>query len=126
MEVTPTFVDEVPQSSRGRATKYDFTKTYEALLKNDKAAQITQGKHFMCSGVSMKQYIYKDAKEHGLKAIIHAVENENEPAVLTFSVAKETEEDRQRDKERAKKRAETKRKKEQEAAKENQKEPVAA
>jgi hypothetical protein len=124
-EIAPTFVDEVPESNRGRAAKYDFTKTYEALLKNGKAAQIVQGKHFTCSGVSMKQYIYRDAKEHGLKAVIHSVEEENKPAVITFSVEKETEEDRQKAKARAQKRAETKHRKEQEAAKEA-KEPVAA
>lgn len=129
MEITPTFVDEVPASSRGRAAKYDFSKTYEALLKNGKAAQITQGKHFTCSGASMKQFIYRDAKEKGLKATLHAVENENEPAVITFSVEKETEEDRKRAQERARKRAETKKAKEAAEAKgesSKPKEPVAA
>lgn len=111
-DITPTFVDELPQSNRGRVAKYDFSKTYEALLKNGKAAQITQGKHFTCSGASMKQYIYKDAKENGLKAVIHADEQENKPAVITFSVEKETEEDRKRAAERARKRAENKKAKE--------------
>ncbi len=125
-DISPTFVDEVPESNRGRAAKYNFTKTYEALLKNGKAAQITQGKHFTCSGASMKQYIYRNAKEHGLKAVIHAEEEENKPVVITFSVEKVTEEDRKKAAERAKKRAETKHRKEQDAAKQDQREPVAA
>jgi hypothetical protein len=111
-DITPTFVDALPESTRGRTAKYDFSGTYDALLKNGKAAQITQGKHFTCSGASMRQYIYRDAKEHGLKAEIHSKEEENEPVVITFSVAKETEEDKQKAKDRAKKRAETKKAKE--------------
>lgn len=84
----PQFVDELPKSSRGRSKKYDFSELYEKLLENGKAVKLTQGVDFKSKGPSMRQFIYKDTKERGLKAKIHTDESTEGKHTVTFTVQK--------------------------------------
>jgi hypothetical protein len=88
----PTFVDELPKTNRGRASKYDWLPgLYEELVKNGKAAQLIKGDDFDCTGPSMRQLLYRDTKEHGLKARIRVTDPKGDGReVVTFSVEKDT------------------------------------
>ena len=90
----PKIVDELPKTERGgRTKKYDYLPAlFKELLQNGKAAELVQGEDFDCSGPSMRQLLYKEASEQGLKARVRTrVEPEGDPDgrhFVTFAVEK--------------------------------------
>lgn len=105
----PKIVNEVPTVERpGRAKQHDFTELYKQLLETGKAVELVQGTDFKSSGASMKQYIYRDARENDLKAEVWSEEIDGKPHRVIFSVRKLTAEDKKKAEEAAAKRAATK------------------
>lgn len=84
----PTFVDELPKTNRGRQRKYDYDGLYAELLKNGKAVQLVKGEDFTCTGPSMRQFLYRDTKEKGLKARVRNIEDADGRDIVIFSVEK--------------------------------------
>lgn len=104
----PKIVDEVPSVARaGRAKEYDFTELYKQLVQSGKAAELVQPDDFKCSAASMKQTLYRDAKDHDLKAKVWSEEIDGKPHRIIFSVTKLTAEDRKAAAERLAKRRAT-------------------
>lgn len=85
----PTIVDALPKTSRGRARKYDYESLYNELLKSGKAAQLVQGDDFTCTGASMRQFLYRDTSERGLKVKVRSTKDEGDHDVITFSVERD-------------------------------------
>lgn len=80
-------VDELPKSEgRGREKKYDFTEVFKTLLSSGKAAELVSGEDFECSAASMKQQLYKEAKDAGLKASIRGYTDDNDVDIVVFAV----------------------------------------
>ena len=119
-------VDELPKSEgRGRVKKYDFSELFKTLLDSGKAAELVSGEDFECSPASMKQQLYKEAKDAGLKASIRGYTDENDTDIVVFSVI--TAEQAEKNKvERERAERERKAKAKQESQKQEKKEPAGA
>lgn len=84
----PRIVDELPKTNRGRTRKYNFDDLYKQLLSSGKAAELVKGEDFTCSGVSMRQFLYRDAAEKNLKIRVRNRTEDDGRDVITFSVEK--------------------------------------
>ena len=106
-------VDELPKlEGRGREKKYNFTEVFNTLVQNGKAAELVKGEDFECSSASMKQQLYKEAKQAGLKASIRGYTDEDDNEIVVFAVI--TQEQAEKEK------AERERKERERAAKQKQ------
>lgn len=81
----PKIIDALPKSTRGRAKKYDFEALYKQLAETGKAAELTQGEDFTCSGASMRQFLYRDAPDFGYKAKVKTREDEDGRHIVMFT-----------------------------------------
>jgi hypothetical protein len=90
----PNIVDSLPKSTRGRSRKYDFVELYGQLAESGKAAELVHGDDFECSGASMRQYLYRDAPEHGFTVKVRTRTEddgtEDGRDIVTFATAKMT------------------------------------
>lgn len=85
----PKIVDSLPKTERGRARKYEFIdELYPQLEGTDKAAELVPGDDFECSTASMRQYLYRDAAERGLKAKVRTYEDDQGREIVVFAVEK--------------------------------------
>jgi hypothetical protein len=98
-------VDELPKTEgRGREKKYDFTELFKTLLQSGKAAELVSGEDFECSPASMKQQLYKEAKDAGLKASIRGYTDEDETDIVVFAVITQEQADKDKAEREAKER----------------------
>jgi hypothetical protein len=86
----PKIVDSLPKSERGREKRYEWlAPLYEQLADNDKAVELVEGEDFTCKPSSMRQFLYRDAPEHGFKVRVRTRESEDGHGVVTFAVERD-------------------------------------
>lgn len=93
----PRIVDELPKTEgRGREKKYKFKEMFDSLLKSGKACELVEGEDFECTPASIKQQLYKEAKNSGLKASIRQYSEKDGTEIVVFAVVSKEQADKEK------------------------------